>query len=99
MKGNGDVVYLAQVEMRKDIAKQMKRRAKYLRNRRNRKTRYRKARWANRKNSARENGISSPLVSKIELHRKEIAFVTSILPITRLILETATFDPHARKNP
>ena len=39
------------------------------------------------------------MVSKIESRQKEIAFLSSILPITRLILETATIDPHARKNP
>ena len=39
------------------------------------------------------------MISKINSHLKEIKFVQSILPITKLILETATFDPHALKNP
>jgi hypothetical protein len=39
------------------------------------------------------------MVSKINSHLKEIKFVKSILPITKTILETATFDPHALKNP
>lgn len=30
---------------------------------------------------------------------KEINFIKSILPITKIIIETATFDPHALKNP
>jgi len=39
------------------------------------------------------------MVSKINSHLKEIKFVKSILPITKIIIETATFDPHALKNP
>jgi len=37
--------------------------------------------------------------SKIEAHEKEIEFVKSILPVTKLIIETASFDVHALKNP
>ena len=39
------------------------------------------------------------MVSKINSHLKEINFVKSILPIQNVILETATFDPYALKNP
>ena len=37
--------------------------------------------------------------SKIEAHLREIRFMQSILPITSIVLETGTFDPHALKNP
>ena len=37
--------------------------------------------------------------SKIEGHLREIHFVQSILPMSAIILETGTFDPHALKNP
>lgn len=94
-----EVVYLSQVEVRNDIADKMKQRAKYRRNRRYRKTRYRKARWLNRKNSIKKDRFSPTMTSKINSHLKEIKFVKSILPITNIILETATFDPHALKNP
>lgn len=96
---NNDVLYLSQVEIRNDIADKMTKRAKYRRNRRNRKTRYRKARWLNRKNSIKKDRFSPTMTSKIDSHLKEIKFVKSILPITNIILETATFDPHALKNP
>lgn len=99
VKNNGDVVYLSQIEIRNDITDKMKQRSKYRRNRRNRKTRYRKARWLNRKNSIKKDRFSPTMVSKINSHLKEISFVKSILPITKLILETATFDSHALKNP
>jgi DUF2075 family protein len=39
------------------------------------------------------------MTSKINSHLKEINFIKSILPITSIILETATFDSHALKNP
>ena len=96
---NNDVMYLSEIEIRNDIADKMKQRFKYRRNRRNRKTRYRKARWLNRKNSIKKGRFSPTMVSKINSHVKEINFVKSILPITKIILETATFDTHALKNP
>jgi len=99
VKDNGDVIYLSQVEIRNDITDKMKQRSKYRRNRRNRKTRYRKARWLNRKNSIKKDRFSPTMVSKINSHLKEINFVKSILPISKIILETATFDPHLMKNP
>lgn len=96
---NNNVVYMSEVEVRNDVTDKMKQRAKYRRNRRNRKTRYRKARWLNRKNSIKKGRFSPTMVSKINSHLREIKFVESILPITKIIIETATFDPHALKNP
>jgi hypothetical protein len=95
----GDIVYFSEVTIRNDIATTMKERAKYRRNRRNRKTRYRKARWLNRKNSIKTGRFSPTMRSKIEAHLKEIRFVESLLPLTKIILETGAFDPHALKNP
>ena len=37
--------------------------------------------------------------SKIDAHLREIRFVQSLLPITSIVLETGTFDPHVLKNP
>lgn len=94
-----NVVYLSQIEIRNDISDKMKQRSKYRRNRRNRKTRYREARWLNRANSIKKDRFSPTMISKINSHLKEIKFIKSILPITKTILETATFDPYALKNP
>jgi hypothetical protein len=93
------VLYLSEVEIRNDIAKTMKARASSRRNRRSRKTRYRKARWLNRKNSIKAGRFSPTMRSKIETHLREIRFVQSLLPILSIVLETGTFDPHALKNP
>ena len=94
-----NVVYMSEIEVRNDIADSMKTRAKYRRNRRNRKTRYRKARWLHRGNSIKKGRFSPTMTSKLNAHIREVAFVKSILPVTRLVVETSTFDPHALKNP
>ena len=95
----GEVIYISEVQIRNDISDKMTQRAKYRRNRRNRKTRYRKARWLNRKNSIKKDRFSPTMTSKINSHLKEINFVKSILPISKIILETGTFDLHLMKNP
>jgi len=95
----GQVLYLSEVSVRNDIAATMKARARYRRDRRNRKTRYRKARWLNRRNSIKTGRFSPTMRSKIDAHLREIRFVQSLLPMERMVLETGTFDPHALKNP
>lgn len=95
----GDVVYMSEVEVRNDVTGNMVERARYRRNRRNRKTRYRKPRFLNRKNSTKSGRLSPTLRSKLDSHLREIKFVLSILPVSKLIIETATFDTHALKNP
>jgi hypothetical protein len=95
----GNILYLSEVEVRNDIATTLKERASYRRNRRQRKTRYRQARWLNRKNSIKTGRFSPTMTSKIDAHLREIRFVQSLLPIHSLMLETGTFDPHALKHP
>lgn len=94
-----NVLYMSDVEIRNDITDKMTQRRKYRRSRRNRKTRYRKARWLNRKNSIKKDRFSPTMISKINSHIKEIEFIKSIMPINKLILETGTFDMHLMKNP
>ena len=94
-----DIIYLSEIEIRNDISKKMTQRSKYRRNRRDRKTRYRKARWLNRKSSIKKDRFSPTMTSKINSHLKEINFVKSILPIKNIILETGSFDVRELKNP
>ena len=96
---DNSVLYLSQMEIRNDIADKMSQRSKYRRNRRNRKTRYRKARWLNRANSIKKDRFSPTMKSKTNSHIKEINYVKSILPISKTILETTTFDTHLMINP
>jgi len=95
----GNVLYMAEVELRNDITTKMEKRASLRGFRRSRKTRYRPARWNNRGNSRRKDRITPSMTSKLDAHVREIRFVNSILPIAETILETGTFDPHALKNP
>jgi hypothetical protein len=95
----GHVIYLSEVALRTDIAATMKERATYRRNRRNHRTRYRPARWQNRRNSIRTERFSPTMRSTTEAHLREIRLVQSLLPIASVVLETGTFDPHALKDP
>ena len=96
---DGEIVYMSEVVVRNDITDKMTQRAKYRRNRRSRKTRYRKARWLNRKNSIKKDRFSPTMVSKLHSHVKEIEYIKSILPITTMVFETGTFDTCLMKNP
>ena len=87
----------AQVELRSDIVKLLSIRRELRRNRRNRKTRYRKARFDNRK---KKDGWLAPSVEqKIESHLKVIRLVHKLLPITKTTIEVAQFDAQKLKNP
>ena len=87
----------AQVELRSDIVKLLSIRRELRRNRRNRKTRYRKARFDNRK---KKDGWLAPSVEqKIESHLKVIRLVHKLLPITKTTIEVAQFDAQKIKNP
>ena len=95
--GNGKTLYAAEVTIRNDISKKMDRRAKARRARRTRKLRYRKPRFNNRRNSVKSGRFSPTMVSKVNSHIREIEFIKSILPVSTLVLETGTFDPHLLK--
>ena len=98
-RDNGDIVYMSEVVLRNDITDKMTQRSKYRRIRRNRKTRYRKARWLNRANSIRKDRFSPTMQSKFHSHVKEIEYIQSILPVTEMVFETGQFDTHLIKNP
>lgn len=87
----------AQVELRSDIVKLLSTRRELRRTRRNRKTRYRKARFDNRK---KKYGWLAPSVEqKVESHLKVIRLVHKLLPITKTTIEVAQFDTQKIKNP
>lgn len=87
----------AQVELRNDIVKLLSTRRELRRTRRNRKTRYRKARFDNRK---KKDGWLAPSVEqKVESHLKVIRLVHKLLPITKTTIEVAQFDTQKIKTP
>ena len=96
--GNDKVLYQSQTELRSDIKKKMDRRCTFRQNRRFRKTRYRKSRFLNRKNSTREDRLPPSVKHKVQAHIDEIEFCKKILPISDLILEVSQFDTALMKN-
>ncbi len=87
----------AEAAIRNDIVKLLSDRRELRRGRRYRKTRYRPARFANRR---RADGWLAPSVrNKIEAHLKLIALVYSLLPVTKVIVEVAQFDIQKIRNP
>lgn len=92
------VYYLSEITLRQDIKSKMDQRRMYRRNRRSRKTRYREARFLNRKNSIKNDRYSPTIRSKFNSLIREIKFVNKLLPIKKLIIETANFDIHALHN-
>ena len=97
--GNDKVLYQSQTELRSDIKKKMDSRRTSRRNRRIRKTRYRKKRFLNRRNSIREDRLPPSVRHKVQAHIDEIEFCKKILPISDLILEVSQFDTALMKNP
>jgi N6-L-threonylcarbamoyladenine synthase len=85
-----DVLFESEVILRNDIVDLLSTRRELRRARRNRKTRYRKARFDNRK---KPKGWLAPSVrNKIDTHLSVIRKVHDILPVSRVIIETASFD-------
>lgn len=69
------------------------------RSRRNRKTRYRKARFLNRVHRKHKGWLAPSIENKIHVHLKLVADIHKILPITKVIVEVAQFDIQKIKNP
>lgn len=90
-------LYSADVELRNDIIHLISTRRENRRSRRNRKTRYRKPRFHNRK---KEEGWFSPSTQqKIQCHLQAVKKVYQILPVTKVMVETASFDIQKIKDP
>jgi len=91
------VLYEADVELRDDIAKLLATRRQMRSSRRSRKTRYRPKRFDNRR---REKGWVAPSIrQKINTHLVTVARVCENLPVSQIIVETASFDIQKIKNP
>ena len=91
------VLFESDVELRNDIVDLLSTRRQNRRTRRNRKTRYRKPRFDNRK---RKEGWLAPSVqNKVDTHLTAIRKVHEILPISKIIVEVASFDIQKIKNP
>lgn len=92
-----NVLYEADVELRNDIVNLLAARRENRQARRNRKTRYRKARFDNRKKP--EGWLAPSVRQKIECHLKVVEKVHKILPVTKIVAEVASFDIQKIQNP
>lgn len=92
-------LYAADVELRNDIVDLLSTRRQYRTSRRNRKTRYRKCKFLNRVKSKNKGWLAPSVENKINTHFRVIENVYKILPITNIIVETASFDIQKIKNP
>ena len=91
------VLFEADVELRNDIVDLLSTRRELRHSRRNRKIRYRKPRFDNRK---RKDGWLAPTVQqKVDSHLTMIEKVRKILPISDIVAEVASFDIQKIKNP
>ena len=90
-------LYASTVELRDDVSKNIATRAQNRRGRRCRKTRYWPARFNNRKKS--EGWVAPSIQHKIYSHMHVIEEVYKILPVTKLVVEVASFDIQKIKNP
>ena len=96
---NDKVLYQSEVALRDNIKKKMDNRRALRRNRRRRKTRYRKPRFLNRANSTKKDRLPPSVRSKVQSHIDEIEFCKKILPVSKVVLEVSQFDTHLMKNP
>ena len=90
------VLFEADMQLRIDIVNLLTTRKQNRRLRRNRKIRYRKARFLNRK---KKKGWLAPSIQhKVDSHVKIINFTYKILPVSKIIIELASFDIQKIKN-
>lgn len=92
-------LFSAEVELRNDIVDLLSTRRQNRRTRRNRKTRYRPARFNNRVRSKNKGWLAPSIEHKIDTHLKVVSRIHEILPISKIIVEVASFDIQKIKNP
>ena len=90
-------LYAADVELRNDIVELLATRRQNRRTRRNR-LRYRKPRFNNRVYSKKSGWLAPSVEQKIQTHFRVIEDIHKLLPITKIIVETASFDIQKIKN-
>lgn len=92
-------LYASEVELRQDITDLLSARLALRRSRRNRKTRYRAPRFENRVRSKNKGWLAPSVENRINAHLSRIDAVLRILPVSKIVVETAAFDTQLLKNP
>ena len=89
-------LYCSDVEIRNDIVELISTRRETRRTRRNH-LRYRPARFNNRKASKPEEWLAPSVKQKVESHLKVVEEVHKILPVSKIVVEVASFDTQLLK--
>lgn len=92
-------VFASEIELRQDITRLLADRLAFRRARRGRKTRYRAPRFNNRVRSKHKGWLAPSVENRIQAHISRIDAVCKLLPIIKIIIETAAFDIQKIKNP
>ena len=87
-----------EVALRIDISKNLDTRRMYRRNRRSRLW-YRKPRFNNRKKSKPKGWLAPSIKHKLDSHIRLVEKINQLLPISRTIIEVASFDIQKMQNP
>lgn len=85
-------LYSAEIRLRNDVVDLLSDRRQYRRGRRNRKTRYRQVRFDNRVHAKHKGWLAPSVEVKIQEHITCIKQIMDILPISKVVVETAEFD-------
>lgn len=92
-------VFSGELFLRNDIVELLSNRRAYRNHRRYSKTRYRPIRFLNRVSSKKLGWLAPSVRYKIEAHERIIKKLHEILPISKIIVEVASFDIRKIQNP
>ena len=92
-------LYASEVVLRTDVVDLLSTRRELRRARRNRKTRYRAPRFDNRVHGKNKGWLAPSIENKINAHLSCVDAVRKLLPLTKIVVETASFDIQRIKNP
>jgi hypothetical protein len=92
-------LYSEETEIENGMKKRLETRRSYRRDRRNRKCRYRQPRFLNRTSSKKKGWLAPSVRHRCDTHLNRIGFICKILPVSRIIVEIASFDVQKIKNP
>ena len=85
-------LFAAEVTPRNDVVDNLSTRREFRRSRRNRKTRYREPRFNNRVRSKHKGWLAPSVEVKIQEHITAVKRVCALLPVGKIVVETAEFD-------
>jgi len=99
IESQDNVLAKGEITLRDDIKSILETRKVYRRSRRNRKTRYREARFMNRTSSKKEGWLPPSIQSRMDNTFRWIDKFISFLPDPKLVIEVGKFDVQKMKNP